>query len=387
MRMTRAKSLLLAGLLYALGIAVISLSPISGWQFVPEYPWEYLATPWPRYWTGFDVMVNVLAYVPLGLLIARSASSRLRNPDWKASQALLIAMAAGLILSITMEGLQTYLPSRRPSTLDVAANALGTFIGAFLASAYTQRVTRFQFTETPPTEIGGLMLFGLWLLAQAAPQPIWLALGDIGIHADWRPQVSLLNTPESATALSAAELFAAQRILTEALCVASAITSCALMMHLTLLESSRWFSGYKTRHWIYTLMAISVLTIASRAAWITALHSADELSAWLNPGAQAGIILALLSAYGLAGARPTQQRVAAIAGLTVTLILANSLPENYYAAQAFGAWFKGRWFNLENLANFSAMAWPFAALGWLILALTRRSMLAIERNELPRRSR
>lgn len=384
MRVTRATSLLIAGLLYALGIAVISLSPISGWQFIPEAPWTYLASPWPRYWTGFDVMVNVLAYVPLGLLIARAASSRLRHPDWRASQALMIAVLFGITLSMVMEGLQTYLPSRRPSTLDVAANALGTFIGAFIASAYTQRISRFALTETKPTEIGGLMLMGIWLMAQAAPQPVWLALGDIGIHANWRPQVSLLSGPETAGAMSAAELFAAQHILTEALCVASAITSCALIAHLTLLDASRWFPGYKARHWVTTLVTIIVITTLGRGIWITALQSPAELGRWLNPGAQAGIILTLLGAYGLAAAKPVQQRIAAIAGLAVMLTLSNSLPENYYAAQVLGAWFKGRWFNLENLANFSAMAWPFAALGWLFLALPRRSMLAIERNRLSR---
>lgn len=387
MRVNRATSLLLAGIFYAAGICVISLSPISGWSFIPEYPWAYLTQPWPRYWTGFDVMVNVLAYVPLGLLMARAASVRLRNPDWRASQALLLAMTCGLVLSIVLEGLQTYLPSRRPSTLDVAANGLGTFMGAFIASVYAQRTSRFQLIETRPTEIGGLMLIGMWLLAQAAPQPVWLALGDIGIHADWRPQVSMLTGPESASAMSAAELFAAQRILTEALCVASAISSCALLTHLTLLDASRWFAAYKQRHWIHTLVSIIIITTLGRAAWIMMLQSDTELGTWFNPGAQAGIILALLSAYGLAGARPVQQRMAAVAGLVVMLALSNSLPENYYAAQAFGAWFKGRWFNLENLANLSAMVWPFAALGWLGVVLTRRSMLAIERNEPSRGSR
>lgn len=382
MRVTRATSLLIAGLLYALGIAVISLSPITGWRFIPEAPWSYLASPWPRYWTSFDVMVNVLAYVPLGLLIARAASSRLRHPDWRAFQALIIALTFGIALSVLMEGLQTYLPSRRPSTLDVAANALGTFIGAFIASAYTQRISRFALTETKPTEIGGLMLLGIWMMAQAAPQPVWLALGDIGIHADWRPQVSLLSGPEDPGALSSAELFAAQRILTEALCVASAITSFALIIHLTLLDASRWFPGYKARHWITTLVTIIALTVIGRGLWIISLQSADELGSWFNPGAQAGVILALLSAYGLAGAKPVQQRVAAMAGIAVMLVLSNSLPENYYSTQVLSTWFKGRWFNLENLANFSAIAWPFVALGWLVVALPRRALLAIERSRL-----
>jgi hypothetical protein len=85
-------------------------------------------------------------------------------------------VCASVLLSILLEAVQTYLPSRRPSVLDVLTNGAGASIGAFIASAYAQNKSRLQITDARPIEVGGLMLFGLWLLAQAAPQPIWLAL-------------------------------------------------------------------------------------------------------------------------------------------------------------------------------------------------------------------
>ena len=187
MPLNRATSMLIAGLLYACGIAIISLSPFTDWRWIPESPLAFLALPWPKYWTGFDVLVNVLAYAPFGVLIGRSVSYRLRHLTLAAAWALVITLLIGIGLSVLLESLQTYLPSRRPSMLDVVANGFGTFLGAFLASAYAQNKSRTQISETRPVEIGGFMLLGLWLLAQAAPQQIWLALGDIGMQANLRP--------------------------------------------------------------------------------------------------------------------------------------------------------------------------------------------------------
>jgi VanZ family protein len=361
--------MLIAGLLYACGIMVISLTPVADWRFIPEAPWAYLFLPWPRYWTGFDVLVNVLAYIPFGLLIGRFISLRLRPGQWRAVNALILAVFAGALLSILLEGLQTYIPSRRPQLLDVLANAGGTAIGGFFASAYAQQRSAFQFGEARPIEIGGLMLLGLWLLSQAAPQEIWLALGDIGLTIEWRNQLA-----------AGSESFAAQRTLAEALCVGSAIISCALICHLTLLESHRWLPAYRPQHWAATLVGVIVVTLAVRALWIWTLLAPGGLTTWLNAGTQAGVVLAILSGYGLAAARVTQQRVAAIAGLAVMLMLANSLPENGYAAGAFAEWSRGRWFNLQALANLAATIWPFAALFWLMTVLNRKSARSLERS-------
>jgi len=229
------------------------------------------------------------------------------------------------------------------------------------------------------------MLLGIWFLAQAAPQPIWLALGDIGIQTDLGSVFTWFAPPTPENPVMEAEVFAAQRILAEALCVASAIISCALIVHLTLLDSSRWFANYAAAHWMRTLVIVTLLTLTIRAAWISVL-SAVRPETWFTAGAQAGVILAALSAYGLAGARPTQQRIAAIAGLITTIVLANSLPEGGYTSALQADWSKGRWFNLQALANLAATGWPFAALAWLFFILPRRAVRALERRPTPHRT-
>ena len=378
MRVGRAASLAIAALLYAVGLALITLSPLTDWHFVPEAPWRFLDQPWPKYWTGFDVLVNMLAYIPLGLLASRAILYRFRDSAWGPLASFMMSGLTCILISILLEGLQTYLPSRRPSILDVVSNATGAMMGAFIASAYAQSIARLQITETRPIEVGGLALLGLWLIAQAAPQPIWLALGDIGLTDELRRAATWLTGMSAASPSVAREVFAAQRILAEALCVGSAITSCALLVHLTMLESSRWFVRYRPEYWPRTLLTIVLVTLAVRAVWIWLL-SPGALFGWLTAGVQAGVVLALLSAYGLAGARLSHQRLAAVCGLAVTLMLANTLPENEFLTSGISDWSKGRWLNLQLLANLSAVVWPFLALGWLRLVLSRRTVRALER--------
>lgn len=357
--MKRATSLLIAGGLFATGLTVISLTPFNGWRFVPETPWSFLVQPWPRYWTGLDVLINVLAYIPLGILLCLGLTHGLGKNPWSSFVAFLLTCLAGTLLSIGLESLQTYIPSRRPSILDVISNAAGTALGGFISGAYAQNSRKLVIVDNRPIEIGALMILMLWLLAQAAPQQIWLALGDVIAHSG--------------------EIFSSQRILAEALCVTSALLACGLIIHLALLESNRWLPGYRPRHWFATLITLMVITLGMRCAWILLLHTPDALWAWLSPGVQAGLLLTLLTAYGLSGLRPGQQKTMALAALGTTILLTNTLPENQYASQAFSGWSSGPWLNLRGLANFAAIAWPFAALLWILLTLHQRAVSRLDR--------
>jgi len=76
---------------FALGYVALvvyaSLFPFSGWRDQGIAPWSFLLAPWPRYWTGFDVVSNLLGYVPLGLLLtlALARSGRPAGPAGSAS--------------------------------------------------------------------------------------------------------------------------------------------------------------------------------------------------------------------------------------------------------------------------------------------------------------
>src|SRR6185369_17504885 len=121
---------------YVALIVYASLYPFAGWRDQGIAPWEFLWSPLPpKYWTGFDIAANMAGYVPLGFLLALSYLRRSseRQPTTTNSAAIAIATLAAAFLSLCMEALQTYLPSRVPSNLDFALNVAGAMLGAVAA--------------------------------------------------------------------------------------------------------------------------------------------------------------------------------------------------------------------------------------------------------------
>jgi hypothetical protein len=88
-----------------------------------------------------DVTLNILGFVPFSRLVV----VYLKNQSWSNAKAVMAAMAAGLMISLTIEILQVLLPSRDSSLLDVINNTLGSGIGAALgvtAWPWLQRMVR-----------------------------------------------------------------------------------------------------------------------------------------------------------------------------------------------------------------------------------------------------
>jgi len=64
---------------YWLLVGYGSLYPFSGWRDQGLSPFEFLGAPLPQYVTGFDVVANFVAYVPLGFLAVLAFAPRLRG--------------------------------------------------------------------------------------------------------------------------------------------------------------------------------------------------------------------------------------------------------------------------------------------------------------------
>ncbi len=111
---------------YALLIVYGSLLPFSGWRPPPAWS-NPLLTLWPDFDPDADVLVNVLAYVPLGMLLCWT---------WIRGglvQSILFPVAAGFALSFCVELLQEALPSRVSSARDIFNNTLGSLVGSLIA--------------------------------------------------------------------------------------------------------------------------------------------------------------------------------------------------------------------------------------------------------------
>ena len=166
---------------YILLIVYVSLSPFTGWLAPEQGALNFLMAPWPRYLTAFDLIVNVLAYMPLGVLLFDLVR---RSTGW--ALAVTAASLGGGLLSFTMETLQAYLPMRIASSVDLMTNGLGTVLGALLAARMGRSwLARWlvdwrhqTFNAGARTEFGEVLLI-IWLFMQLNPSIPFLSAGTI----------------------------------------------------------------------------------------------------------------------------------------------------------------------------------------------------------------
>ena len=85
--------------LYGALIVYASLYPFVGWRAPGVAAIDFLRLGWPRYWTTFDLVANLLGYLPLGFLLFVALVRGGRS----ALAAALLACAGGTLLSLTME--------------------------------------------------------------------------------------------------------------------------------------------------------------------------------------------------------------------------------------------------------------------------------------------
>ena len=78
-----------------------------------------------------DVLLNVLGFMPLGLLWVRWVTGAF---GWRPGKAVLTAVLCGFAISLAIETAQVLLPSRVSSQMDVVCNTLGALLGALGAS-------------------------------------------------------------------------------------------------------------------------------------------------------------------------------------------------------------------------------------------------------------
>ena len=332
---------------YAVLIVYASLHPFSGWRHAGQSTFAFLEADWPRYWTGFDVTANLLAYLPLGLLLALSFRSS-SGQRVSILLATLLATLFGTALSFCMESVQVWLPSRVPSNLDFLCNSAGAAVGALLAAGIGGRLLIFVrycqrwLAPIPDVDIT-LVLVGLWLLTQLSPETLLFGSGDLR---------ELLDIPPAVT-YAPSSFFVIETAIIVCNMTAIGLIVCSLFT--------------PQRSSFRLLVAFFVLAMAIRTLAAAILVEPAQAFAWLTPGATLGVMIGgVLLSLLLLLPQPWQRALAMLA-LMAGAVLVNLAPPNPYSQAAMAAWRQGHFLNFNGLTRLIASLWPFLALPCLTL--------------------
>ncbi|MEA3192666.1 MAG: hypothetical protein QOD26_999 [Betaproteobacteria bacterium] len=289
--------------------------------------------------------------MPYGFLCVAALGPRLRGVG-----AVIVATGTGLVLSLALEAGQSYLPARVAVNLDVLCNLAGAVLGATLGALLVPRWMREgpvgrarAALFLPGVDIDvGLVLVGLWLFVQLNPATLLFAAGDL------RDLVAA--TPGRARR---PEFFAG----------VEAFTAAANLVGVGLLVSALTRPGQPVRTLICALVGIA---LAVKIAAFAVVMRAENVLAWLTPGAQYGLVLGLVAVLFAVRMPPTARLAVAAVLLMAATVLVNLAPPNPYLAATLKLWQQGHFLNFNGLTRLVSALWVFAALAYLIYFAARR---------------
>jgi len=349
--------------LYAALVVYASLFPFVEWRDQGIASWEFLLAPTPRYWTGFDVTVNVLGYIPLGMLAALGA---LRS-GWRLQSVGWVALAVS-VLSLCMEGLQSYLPSRVPSREDFLLNTVGAWSGVALAvvlqtSGAIDHWNIWRSRWFAPHYRGGVVLLSIWPVGLLFPASVPLGLGQVVSRLEGVLKTTLEDSQfEVWLPVRDADLLPLAPS-TELLCVALGLLIPCLLGFCVV--HAPWRRAVVVG--VTTVSAIVVSALSAALSW-GPVHA----WAWLDVPAQIGLVAG--AALGLLLVFVSWRANAALAllSLGVYLSLLNQAPESPYFSQTLQLWEQGRFIRFNGLAQWVGWLWPYGASVYLLGQIGRR---------------
>jgi VanZ family protein len=342
--------------LIVLLVVYASLYPFSGWRDQGASPLAFVTAPWPRYWTGADVALNMLGYIPVGALLVAA-----QWPTHRGIKAFVTVALLACGLSLFMETLQSFLPERVPSNADWALNTLGAALGAAAALLVLPRLPAANalyalrqrwFTADASF---GLWLLVLWPLALLTPQPVLLGTGDaLASLASWASGQMQGSTVFSSIAVWLAGWQPAGLTEPQEQAVPLVAMLCTGLCLLSLVSPH---AGKRVRMGMVATAAVT----ACLATALSYAMSYGPLHAWEWLRWQSFIPLGIGVCICLALVKLPKRWCVALALLCtlVMLSLVNQARDDLYFAITLKSWQQGRFIRLHGLAQWVAMLWPW----------------------------
>lgn len=354
-------------LIYAVLIVYASLYPFSDWRDQGVDAWAFLLAPLPRYWTWFDVAINVAGYVPFGGLLALGAlrTRQSRRP-------LMFAFVCASVLSLAMEALQGYLPVRVASREDWLLNSAGAWVGAAATVVMERwgaidRWTHFRSRWFFDASRGGLVLLATWPLALLFPPAVPFGVGQVFERIESAVAEQLADTPfldwipvrdvELQPLLPSAEL----------VCVLLGLLIPCLLGFCVIRPG--------VRRLVFGPLCIGVGVLAAGLSALLSWGPAHAW-AWLDVPTQLALVAALVLAPVLSLVPSRVSQALVLLALGVYLSILNQAPESPYFAQTLQAWEQGRFVRFNGLAQWLGWLWPYAVLVYAVSLVWQRDATA-----------
>jgi len=355
--------------LYAALIVYASLSPFEGWKLpagVPYLGFGHMPVVL-RWWTGFDIVSNLLGYLPFGALLF-GAQVRSGRP---AGVSALLTVLAGAALSLGMESLQNWLPQRVPSAADWVLNITGTALGLLLAVTVRALggVDRWQVLRDRwfiAHSAGGIALLLLWPVGLLFPAPVPFALGQVLVRLQELAASALDGTPWASWVEGWVD---AREALTPLSRGAEWVTIVLGFLAPCFVAFSVMRPG-----WRRTLQVPAALALGLAATTLsTALNFGPQHAlAWLTPAVLPALVVGSALALGLAFVPPRGAASMGLVALTALVALVAQAPADPYYAESLQAWEQGRFIRFHGAAQWVGWLWPYAALVYLLTRVAAR---------------
>ncbi len=336
-------------------IAYASLRPFQGWRDPGRHPFGYLFSV-PQFGAPFDAFLNVVGYVVLSVCLTLALFPRFRG-----GRAFAIGFLGPMLCSVLIEAIQTYLPGRFPSVIDVIMNTIGAMLGAAIAIRSTPWLAHHRggkhyrerwLVPGHVTEIGLIVLAG-WFVALFAQRTILFGTGDfrgnLGATLD-------LGLPPFVYSV------------TEVYIVAANLVVAGLVMRLITSDSVARI------RWFFVLVAAAVVTrvIAQLTFW-----KIGSAFAWITPEVLIGVISGTAVGLLTLGLSRRAAAITALVLVATSLAVINITPPDPSLWLQTSAPRERMLIGLVLVARYTAKSWPLAAIVFLVMAtmpvVTRRS--------------